>query len=50
MDILEWLIESALTVAVIAAVGIIMAGLFIVVLSLATGIDSQIQQEEESSS
>lgn len=49
MDILVGLIEAALTLAVIAVVGIVMAGLFIVVLSLATGIDGQIQQEEDPS-
>lgn len=47
MDILVDLATAVLTFAVIIAIGIIMAGLFIMVLSLATGIDSNIQQEDD---
>lgn len=49
MDILRELVSSALTLGFIVAVGIIMAALFIMVLSLATGIDSNIQQEDDRS-
>lgn len=49
MDILVELLKAVLTLGVIAAVGIIMAGLFITVLALATGIDSNIQPEEDRS-
>lgn len=49
MDILIELLKSALTLTVIVAVGIVMAGLFITILSLATGIDSNIQQEDDRS-
>jgi hypothetical protein len=49
MDILSELVSSALTLGFIVAVGIVMAALFIMVLSLATGIDSNIQQEDDRS-
>lgn len=47
MDILVGLIGAAITVGVIGAVAIGMAFLFIIVLALATGIDSNIHQEDE---
>lgn len=49
MDILRELVSSALMLGFIVAVGIVMAALFIMVLSLATGIDSNIQQEDDRS-
>jgi len=49
VDILVELIKAAVTIGVIAAIAIGMAALFIIVLSLATGIDSSIQPEEDRS-
>ncbi len=49
MDILVELIKAAVTIGVIALIALVMAGLFIIVLSLATGIDSSIQPEDERS-
>lgn len=47
VDILVELIKAAVTIGVIAIIALLMAGLFIIVLSLATGIDSAIQPEDE---
>lgn len=49
MDIVVTLIEVAVILAVIVGVAISMGFVFIIVLSLATGIDSNIQQEEDRS-
>jgi len=49
VEILLELVKSAITLAAIVVVGLIMAGLFIAVLALATGIDSNIQQEDDRS-
>ena len=49
MDILVELIKAAVTIGVIAMIALLMAGLFIIVLSLATGIDSSIQPEDDRS-
>jgi hypothetical protein len=49
MDILVELIKGVLTLGVIAVIALAMAALFIIVLSLATGIDRNIQPEDERS-
>lgn len=49
MDILVELVKAAVTVGVIVAVALGMAALFIIILSLATGIDSNIQPEDDRS-
>jgi ABC-type transport system involved in cytochrome bd biosynthesis fused ATPase/permease subunit len=49
MEILRELVSSALMLGFIVVIGIIMGALFIMVLSLATGIDSNIQQEDDRS-
>jgi hypothetical protein len=49
VDILVELIKAAVTIGVIVLIALLMAGLFIIVLSLATGIDSSIQPEDERS-
>lgn len=49
MDILVELVKAAVTLGVIVAIAIGMAALFIIVLSLATGIDSNIQTEDDRS-
>lgn len=47
LDIVVILIEVAIVLAAIVGVAIGMAFVFIIVLSLATGLDSNIQQEDE---
>jgi hypothetical protein len=47
VDIFVELIKGIVTLGVVAVIALVMAGLFIIVLSLATGIDSNIQPEEE---
>lgn len=47
VDILVELIKAVVTVGIIAFIAVAMAGLFIIVLSLATGIDSAIQPDED---
>jgi hypothetical protein len=49
MDILVELIKAVATLGVMALIALLMAALFIIVLSLATGIDRNIQPEEERS-
>jgi ABC-type transport system involved in cytochrome bd biosynthesis fused ATPase/permease subunit len=49
MEILRELVSSALMLGFIVVIGITMGALFIMVLSLATGIDSNIQQEDDRS-
>lgn len=50
MELLGGLIEALLTIGVIALVALLMAALFIIVLSIATGIDRNIQPEEDANS
>lgn len=47
VDILAELLKAVLTLGVIAFVALLMAALFIIVLAIATGIDSNIQPEED---
>lgn len=47
VDILIELVKAAITLGVLAAIIIILAGLFIVILSLATGIDDHVQPGED---
>ena len=49
MDLLVELIKAAVTIGVIVAIALGMAALFIIVLSLATGIDANIQPEDDRS-
>lgn len=49
MDILVELVNVVVMLGVIVAIAIGMAALFIIVLSLATGIDSNIQTEDDRS-
>lgn len=47
MDIFVELVKAVVTLGVFVAIVLILAALFIIVLSLATGIDSHIQPEDE---
>jgi hypothetical protein len=47
VDIFVELVKAVVTLGVFVAIVLIMAGLFIIVLSLATGIDSHIQPDED---
>lgn len=49
VDILVELIKAVVTIGAIAIIAVAMAGLFIIVLSLATGIDSSIQPDDDRS-
>lgn len=49
MDIIVELLNVVVTLGVIVAIAIGMAALFIIVLSLATGIDSNIRTDDERS-
>ena len=43
MDVIEWLLKSAATLVALVLVIILVAGLFMIVFGIATGIDDQIQ-------
>lgn len=47
MDIFIELVKAAVTLGVMVAIIVILGALFIIFLSLATGIDSHIQPDEE---
>jgi hypothetical protein len=47
VDILAEVLKAVLTLGVIAFVALLMAALFIIVIAIATGIDSNIQPEED---
>ena len=47
MDIFIELIKAVVTLGVLAAIIVILGALFIIFLSLATGIDNHIQPDEE---
>lgn len=47
MDLLVELIKAVATLGVMVLIALLMAALFIIVLSLATGIDRNIQPEDE---
>ena len=43
MDVIEWLLKAAATLVALVLVIILVAGLFMIVFGIATGIDDQIQ-------
>ena len=43
MDVIEWLLKAAATLVALVVVIILVAGLFMIVFGIATGIDDQIQ-------
>jgi hypothetical protein len=47
VDIFLGLVKAALTIGAMAAIIVILGALFIIVLSLATGIDDHIQPDED---
>lgn len=46
MDIFLELVKGVVTIGVLAAIIVILGALFIIILSLATGIDSHVQPDE----
>ena len=43
MDVIEWLLKAAATVVALVVIVVLLAGLFMVVFGIATGIDDTIQ-------
>ena len=43
MDVIEWLLKAAATVVALVVIVVLLAGLFMIVFGIATGIDDTIQ-------
>ena len=43
MDVIEWLLKAAATVVALVVIVLLLAGLFMIVFGIATGIDDKIQ-------